>query len=143
MTSTRPTTPQLEFDFSNEADWDAVTSELQTEQSSSAAMKKSALDSVSNDLMEKIVDDAKRERAWKKVKANKGAPGPDGIALDEFFETFRHHWPETRRQLLEGTYQPGPCRRKSISKPDGGTRDLGIPTVTGKSTPVQSAFGLR
>jgi RNA-directed DNA polymerase len=158
MTSTRPTTPQLEFDFSNEADWDAVTSELQTEQSSSAAMKKSALDSVSNDLMEKIVDDAKMERAWKKVKANKGAPGPDGIALDEFFETFRHHWPETRRQLLEGTYQPGPCRRKSISKPDGGTRDLGIPNVVDRViqqailivlTPIfdpdfsESSFGFR
>ena len=79
--------------------------------------------------MEAVVDDANIERAWKNVKANKGAPGPDGITLDKFFETFRHHWPEVRQQLLEGTYCPGPSRRKSIPKQDGGRRDLGIPNV--------------
>jgi hypothetical protein len=109
----------------------------------SAATEKSALDLSLFSLMEAVVDDANIERAWKNVKANKGAPGPDGITLDEFFESFRHHWPEVRRQLLEGTYHPGPSRRKSIPKPDGGKRDLGILTVTGKGTPVQSAFGLR
>ena len=80
-------------------------------------------------LIEAVVDDANIERAWKNVKANKGAPGPDGITLDDFFESFRHHWPEVRQQLLEGTYRPGPSRRKSIPKSDGGTRDLGIPNV--------------
>lgn len=54
------------------------------------------------------------ERVWATVKANKGAPGPDGITLDEFPESFRRHWPEVRQQLLEGTYRPGPARRKSI-----------------------------
>jgi RNA-directed DNA polymerase len=87
------------------------------------------LDPSSFSLIEAVVDDANIERAWKNVKANQGAPGPDGITLDEFFETFRHHWPEVRQQLLEGTYRPGPCRRKSISKTDGGERDLGIPNV--------------
>jgi len=136
MTSTRPVSQQLVLDFSDEADSVTAALELQQEQSSSAAMEKSALDSVSMDLMEKIVDDSNMERAWKKVKANRGAPGPDGVTLDEFFETFRHQWPEVRRQLLEGTYQPGPARRKSIPKPDGraptrsvGRRDLGIPNV--------------
>jgi len=119
MTSTRPIPQQLALDFSDEADSVTAASELRLEQSSSAAMEKSALDSVSLDLMEKIVDDGNMERAWKKVKANRGAPGPDGVTLDEFFETFRHQWPEVRRQLLEGTYQPGPARRKSIPKPDG------------------------
>ena len=95
----------------------------------SAATEKPALDSPSITLMEKIVEDANIERAWRKVKANRGAPGPDGITIDDFPETFRHHLPETRRQLLEGTYQPGPARRKSIPKPDGSLRHLGIPNV--------------
>ena len=97
--------------------------------SASAAMEKSALDSTSSFLMESIVDEANIETAWKKVKANRGAPGPDGVTIDEFFDTFRHHWPEVRRQLLEGTYKPTPVRRKSIPKPDGGERHLGIPNV--------------
>ena len=125
MTSTRPTRQQLDFDFSDEVEANDAASKLRQEQSSSAVMEKSALDSISFDLMEKIVDDGNMERAWKKVKANRGAPGPDGITLDEFFESFRHQWPEVRRQLLEGTYRPGPARRKSISKPDGNLRDLG------------------
>jgi len=134
MTSTRPMPQQLVLDFSDEAESVTATSELRQEQSSSAAVEKSALDSVSLDLMEKIVDDGNMERAWKKVKANRGAPGPDGVTLDEFFESFRHQWPEVRRQLLEGTYQPGPARRKSIPKPDGSMRDLGIPTVAAYCT---------
>ena len=81
MTSTRPKPQQLAFDFSDEVvSPDSATSELQPEQSRSAAMEKPALDSVSLDLMERIVDDGNLERAWKKVKANRGAPGPDGIA---------------------------------------------------------------
>jgi len=105
------------------------SSDLQTEKTASAAMEKSALNSPSSSLMEMIVDESNMERAWRNVKANQGAPGPDGTTLDEFFETFRHHWPEVRQQLLEGTYRPGPARRKSIPKPDGSQRHLGIPNV--------------
>jgi RNA-directed DNA polymerase len=84
----------------------------------------------SENLMERIVDRANMETAWRNVRANRGAPGPDGITLDQFCATFGPQWPEVRRQLLEGTYQPGPARRKSIPKPDGsGQRDLGIPNV--------------
>ena len=79
--------------------------------------------------MEKIVDPDNLERAWKKVRSNRGAPGPDGITIDEFPEHFRANWPEIRQQLLDGTYVPGPARRKSIDKPDGGQRNLGIPNV--------------
>jgi len=113
MTSTRPKQQQLAFDFSDEVVSPDVASELQPEQSSSAAMEKPALDPVSFDLTERIVDDGNMERAWKKVKANRGAPGPDGITLEVFFETFRHQWPEVRRQLLEGTYRPGPTESDS------------------------------
>ncbi len=75
-------------------------------------------------LMEKIVDTDNLERAWKKVRSNRGAPGPDGITIDDFPEHFRAHWSVIRQQLLDGTYVPGPARRKSIDKPDGGQRDL-------------------
>jgi len=79
--------------------------------------------------MELIVDEANIEAAWRNVKGNRGAPGPDGITIGEFFETFRTGWPEIRQQLLDGTYEPSPVRRKSIDKQDGGQRLLGIPNV--------------
>ena len=80
-------------------------------------------------LMEAVVDEANVERAWKNVKANRGAPGPDGITLAEFPAWFQPRWPTIRQQLLDGTYQPEPVRRKAIDKPDGGQRLLGIPNV--------------
>jgi len=93
-------------------------------------MEKSALGSLSEDLMEQIVDPENMERAWRKVKANRGAPGPDGITLKQFPEHFRSIWPELRQRLLEGTYRPQAARRKTIPKPDGGERLLGIPNIT-------------
>ena len=102
---------------------------LSEDESVSAAMKKSALSEPSAFLMEQIVDEQNVEQAWRKVKANKGAPGPDGITLDEFPARFRTQWPTIRQQLLDGTYAPQPARRKSIPKSDGGERHLGIPNV--------------
>jgi RNA-directed DNA polymerase len=92
-------------------------------------MKKPALSEPSEFLMEQIVDMQNVEQAWRKVKANKGAPGPDGITLAEFPESFRAQWPTIRQQLLDGTYVPQPARRKSIPKGDGSERHLGIPNV--------------
>jgi RNA-directed DNA polymerase len=129
MTSNRPTETQLELAFPQEADAMRATPEPQRGQSALAAIKQTTLSEVPDSLMEQIVDPANMERAWKKVKANGGAPGPDGITLDEFFRTFRDKWPTVRQQLLEGTYQPEPARRKSIPKPDGSERNLGIPNV--------------
>ncbi|MEQ9587920.1 MAG: hypothetical protein RJS97_08200 [Parvibaculaceae bacterium] len=80
-------------------------------------------------MMEAVVDESNMERAWQKVRPNRGAPGPDGITLDEFIAWFRPRWQLIRRQLLDGTYRPSPVRRVSIDKPDGGTRQLGIPNV--------------
>ncbi len=106
------------------------SSESLTGHVDSAIMEKPALDTVAMNLMEQIVDPANLECAWERVKANRGAPGPDGITIDEFPDHFQDLWPNLRQQLLEGTYQPGPVRRKSIPKPNGGgTRDLGIPNV--------------
>jgi len=129
MTSDRPTQPQTHFEFVHEGEAASAAPEPQRGQSVLADMKKTALNPVSENLMEQIVDERNMERAWKKVKANRGAPGPDGVTLDEFFQTFRAQWPTVRQQLLDGTYEPSPARRKSIPKPDGSERHLGIPNV--------------
>jgi retron-type reverse transcriptase len=70
------------------------------------------------------------QRAWKRVKANKGAAGVDGLDIARTGEHLKHAWPSIRQQLLEGTYRPQPVRRVGIPKPDGSERELGIPTVT-------------
>ena len=79
--------------------------------------------------MERVVDRANMEQAWRNVKANRGAPGADGVTLEHVRRNFRFQWPSVRQQLLEGTYRPGAARRKSIPKPDGSQRHLGIPNV--------------
>jgi len=129
MISNRPDKETQLVLFCTEEPCGSTAPELQKEQSVSATMEKSALSMIPENLMERIVDQANMETAWRKVEANQGAPGPDGVTLDQFHETFRPQWPEIRRQLLEGTYQPGPARRKSIPKPDGSQRHLGIPNV--------------
>jgi RNA-directed DNA polymerase len=87
------------------------------------------LEHSSEQLMEKIVDPDNLVKAWNKVRSNHGAPGPDGITIDDFPDHCREYWPVIKQQLLDGTYMPSPARRKSIDKPDGGQRNLGIPNV--------------
>lgn len=70
------------------------------------------------------------QRAWKRVKANKGAAGVDGLDIAQTGQHLKHAWPTIRQQLMEGTYRPKPVRRVGIPKPDGDERELGIPTVT-------------
>ena len=144
MSSNRPKHMQarLEHQQGIETQKAPCSLESQRDQSASAAMEKTALSNATNDLMESIVEPGNLETAWRNVKGNRGAPGPDGVTIDQFLETTREQWSVIRQQLLEGTYQPGAARRKSIPKPDGSERHLGIPTDTGKSTPGQSAFGL-
>ena len=69
-------------------------------------------------------------QAWKRVRANKGAAGVDGLDIDQTATQLRTTWPVIRDQLLSGTYRPMPVRRVTIPKPGGGERELGIPTVT-------------
>lgn len=69
-------------------------------------------------------------QAFKRVRANKGAAGVDGRDIDETSRYLAEAWPGIREQLLAGTYRPSPVRRVTIPKPDGGERELGIPTVT-------------
>jgi len=69
------------------------------------------------------------QRAWKRVKANKGAAGVDGLDIEQTGQLLRTKWPDIRQALLAGQYRPNPVRKVMISKPGGGQRQLGIPTV--------------
>ena len=80
-------------------------------------------------LMEEACDRENLRRALRRVKANKGSPGIDGMKVAELPGYLKQHWPAIREQLLNGTYKPQPVRRVEIAKPDGGVRKLGIPTV--------------
>ena len=82
------------------------------------------------DLLAQALARENMQRAWKRVKANKGAAGVDGLDIARTGEHLKHAWPSIRQQLLEGTYRPQPVRRVGIPKPDGSERELGIPTVT-------------
>ena len=80
-------------------------------------------------LLERILSRENLATAWKRVRANKGAPGVDGITIDVFPDQTRPLWDGIRASLKTGTYQPKPVLRVEIPKPTGGTRPLGIPTV--------------
>lgn len=84
---------------------------------------------VSEGLMETVVAAGNVRQALARVRANKGAPGVDGMRVGELLKYLRKHWPELREQLLAGTYQPQPVRRVEIPKAGGGVRLLGIPTA--------------
>jgi len=79
--------------------------------------------------MEEVCGRENCQQALRRVKANKGSPGIDGMKVSELPDYVKQHWPTIREQLLSGTYRPQPVRRVEIAKPDGGVRKLGIPTV--------------
>ena len=79
--------------------------------------------------MEAVVERRNLQLALKRVRQNKGSPGMDGMTVGELADHLRVHWPMLREQLLAGTYQPQPVKRRTIPKSDGGERELGIPTV--------------
>jgi RNA-directed DNA polymerase len=80
-------------------------------------------------LMEEVVEGENLKRAWKRVKANQGSPGVDGMTVFALKDYLDEHWPAIGEQLLMGKYQPQPVLRVEIEKLDGGMRKLGIPTV--------------
>lgn len=80
-------------------------------------------------LMEEVCERANLKEALRRVKANKGRAGVDGMTIGGITDYLKQHWPAIREQLLNGTYEPKPVRRVEIAKPDGGVRKLGIPTV--------------
>jgi RNA-directed DNA polymerase len=80
-------------------------------------------------LMEEVCGRENCLQAYKRVKSNKGSPGIDGMTVDDLSAYLKEHWPAIREQLLSGAYKPQPVKRVEIPKPDGGVRQLGIPTV--------------
>ena len=81
-------------------------------------------------LMEEVCERENLKQALKRVKANKGAPGVDGMTVQALPAYLREHWPTIRSSLLGGTFKPQPVRRVEIPKPDGGgVRKLGIPSA--------------
>src|SRR5271169_4306631 len=82
-----------------------------------------------NRLMEEVCERENLKEALRRVKANKGSAGVDGMTVGGIADYLRQQWPAIREQLLNGTYEPKPVRRVEIPKPDGGVRKLGIPTV--------------
>ncbi len=80
-------------------------------------------------LMEEVVERENLIKAMKRVQANKGSPGVDGMTVDELPEYLKGQWTAIREQLMSGTYEPQPVKRVEIEKPDGGVRKLGVPTV--------------
>ena len=109
-------------------------------------------------FMEKVLAAENLRRAWKRVKANQGAPGIDGMHIEDFAHFAREQWPTIRERLSDGSYRPQPVRRVMIPKPGGGERPLGIPTVVDRLiqqaiaqvlTPIfdpefsESSFGFR
>ena len=92
----------------------------------------------SQKLLEAILYRDNLNRAYKRVKANKGAPGVDGVTVEEALPWLKEHGKEMTEAIRSGKYKPTAVRRKEIPKPDGGVRKLGIPTV--KDRIVQQAI---
>lgn len=81
------------------------------------------------DLLEKVLDRDNLNRAYRRVKANKGASGVDGMTVDEALPWLKEHREELLESIRNGKYKPSPVRRVEIPKDNGGVRKLGIPTV--------------
>ena len=87
-------------------------------------------DSAEPDILGKILDKDNLNRAYKRVKANKGAPGVDGMTIEAALPWLKENHKELVERIHKGKYTPSPARRVEIPKSDGGIRKLGIPTVT-------------
>ena len=81
------------------------------------------------DLMEEVLSRQNMLKALRRVEKNKGAPGIDNLTVESLKPYLRQNWLPIREQLLKGEYKPQPVLRVEISKPNGGKRLLGIPTV--------------
>src|SRR6516164_8020939 len=112
-------------------------------QGTEPSVAKPALESpaLTEQLMEEVCDRGNLERAWKRVRSDKGSPGVDGMTIEGAKAYLREHWPNSWSQLLLGTYQPQPVKRVEIPKPDGGVRKLGVPGVVDKLIQQAPAAG--
>jgi RNA-directed DNA polymerase len=119
---------QLELAFMEEGRSEAPTASGEGTESS-AGKRGIESPAIAEQLMEEVCGRENCKQALKRVKANKGSAGVDGMTVQQLPEHLKQHWPAIREQLMSGTYKPQPVRRVEIPKPDGGVRKLGIPTV--------------
>jgi RNA-directed DNA polymerase len=120
---------QEELAFSAESRSDASKTDEQGTETLVAKRQSESLAGTER-LMEEVCELENCKQALRRVKANKGSPGVDGMTVGELPEYLKQHGPEIGEQLRNGTYQPQPVRRVEIPKPDGnGVRKLGIPCV--------------
>ncbi len=119
---------QLELAFMTE---DRSEASMAVDEGTEAPMAERRAESpaVSESLMEEVIERGNLGEALRRVKANKGSPGVDGMRVEELAGYLKEHWPAIGGQLLSGTYKPQPVKRVEIAKPGGGMRQLGIPTV--------------
>src|ERR1700686_2423140 len=119
---------QLELAFMEEGRSEAPRASVEGTESSGG---KRGIESpaIGEQLMEEVCEGENCKQALRRVKANKGSAGVDGMTVQQLPEYLKQHWPAIREQWLNGTYKPQPVRRVEIPKPDGGIRKLGIPTV--------------
>lgn len=80
-------------------------------------------------LLEEVISQSNLKLALKRVHQNKGSAGVDGMSVNELSDYLKRNWHQIRDKLLQGNYRPMPVKRVDIPKPDGGIRQLGIPTV--------------
>ncbi len=119
---------QLRLSFGEEGRSEAPTAPCGGSETPTAK-RMSESPAIPQQLMEEVCEPDNCLQAYKRVKANKGSPGIDGMTVEQLPGYLKAHWPAIREQLLRGTYKPQPVRRVEIRKPDGGMRKLGIPTV--------------
>jgi len=108
-----------------------MTDSTKTDLSKGTTSRRQVIDpALSDDLMERVLAAENLRKAWHQGKANHGAPGGDGMTIEDFPAFAREHWASIRQAVRDETYQPAPVRRTEIPKPQGkGKRLLGIPTV--------------
>src|SRR3972149_139094 len=135
MNARRPN-PQLRLPFGPPAPFTCAepgearaSSRQGVEASITSSECESPASSSATGLMEALCSPQNMSEAMRRVIANKGAPGVDGLTVRELADHWKRHGPTIVSQLLSGTYQPVPVQRVEIPKPDGGVRKLGIPTV--------------
>src|SRR6266571_8595735 len=120
---------QMELDFSSALTGEAREAGREGTEST-GAMNGTESPVSTNRLMEEVCERENLKAAMRRVRANQGSPGVDGMTVIGIKDYLKQHGPAIRERLLNGTYEPKPVRRVEIRKPDGGgMRKLGIPTV--------------
>jgi RNA-directed DNA polymerase len=129
--TTQRKTEQLSLDFSGKGEARKRWSKgrLISAADEPGQAEKPAAPALAEGLIEAMLSGGRVEAALRKVERNKGAPGVDGMSVTELRPYLRANWSRLKKELLEGKYRPHPVRRVSIPKPDGGTRELGVPTA--------------